>query len=149
MDLGNEELPKMRERARGLLGQKGKGPEIKDLTYPIVDTLCDLGFRCRFFAVSCWTKLLGGGTCEVLVAEDMRPGLTCTGSPWTDNAGERIEGSPNCDRRYFGRVAYLALEWVVEHKADEESGSKNQPPTLSFPGIRLHLTLRALEVGRL
>ena len=37
------------------------GPEIKGLIYPIVDPFCDLGFRCRFFAVSCWTKFLGGG----------------------------------------------------------------------------------------
>ena len=45
----------------GVLDQKAKGPEIKGLTYPIVDTLCGLGFRCRLFAVSCWTKFLGGG----------------------------------------------------------------------------------------
>ena len=73
--------------------------------------------------------------------------LTCTGSPLTDNAGERIEGSPNSHTRDFGRVAYLTLEWVVEREADEVSGSKNQPPTLSLPGIRLHLTLRDLVVG--
>ena len=90
-----------------------------------------------------------GDGCEGLVGGCVRRGLTCTGSLWTGNAGERIEGSPNCHTRDFGRVAYLTLEWVVEHEADKVSGSKNQPPTLSLPGIRLHLTLRALQVGRL
>ena len=44
----------------GFQVRRGKDQEIKGLIYPIVDTLCDLGFRCRFFAVSCWTKFLGG-----------------------------------------------------------------------------------------
>jgi len=54
-----------------------------------------------------------------------------------------IEGSPNHHKRYFGRAAYLALEGAVRHEVG--SGSKNQAPTLSLPGIRLHLTLRALQ----
>lgn len=45
--------------------QKAKGGVINGEFYPIVDTLWDLGFRCRFFAVSCWTKFLWGRTCEV------------------------------------------------------------------------------------
>lgn len=44
---------------RGARDQKTKRREIKGVNYPIVDTLCDLGFRCRLFAVSCWTKFLG------------------------------------------------------------------------------------------
>ena len=44
---------------------------------------------------------------------------------WTNNAGERIEGSPNRHGRYFGRAAYLALESFVEHEVDEVNGSKN------------------------
>lgn len=75
----NEELPKMRERSRTLFDQRARGPEIKGLIYPIVDTLCDLGFRCRFFAVSCWTKFLGEGECEVSAGADMRRGTDVHG----------------------------------------------------------------------
>ena len=57
------------------------GPEIKGLIYPIVDPFCDLGFRCRFFAVSCWTKFLGGGAgVRFWKGQGMGPGLTCTHS---------------------------------------------------------------------
>jgi len=59
--MGNEDLPKIREWSVRFFDQKVKGSVAKGLSYPIVDMLCDLGFRCRFFAVSCWTKCLGGG----------------------------------------------------------------------------------------
>ena len=49
-----------------------KSTEIKGLIYPIVDTACDLGFRCRLFAVSCWTKFLGRDVGEVSTREVVR-----------------------------------------------------------------------------
>ena len=61
----NEDLPKMWERSGRFWIRRTKEGGIKGLRYPIVDTLCDLGFRNRFFAVSCWTKFLDG--CEVSV----------------------------------------------------------------------------------
>lgn len=60
------------------------------LIYPIVDTLCDLCFRNRFFAVSCWTKFLCGS--EGSVKERVSMVLTCMDNFWTSNAGEGIEG---------------------------------------------------------
>ena len=57
----NEELPKMLERSgRGFRSENERRRIKGGYCYPIVDTLCDLGFRNRFFAVSCWTKFLAG-----------------------------------------------------------------------------------------